>query len=176
MLPPHLIDLLHPTPSRVAKLIAAWDGLSVEAQIQILTALDEANFPVYLAQNVQRKALGSSNAYVRYLAARKFHFSRDGNHEEKALKDRIEMNSDFLVKYCLLEREWNFLDEDIKNPESFFNLPHEARLAKVRQLSSSGEAIALLIAYAAGNYLEQGQVSEIELFMGSNCLSCHRTR
>lgn len=163
-LPPHLINLLHPTPSGAAKLIAAWDGLTVEAQMQILTALDEANFPAYLAQNVLRKALGSSNAYVRYLAARKFHFSRDDNQEEKALKDRIEMDSDPLVKYCLLESEWNFLDEDIKNPESFFNLPHEARLAKVRQLSGSGEAIARLIAYAADNYLEQGQVSEIELY------------
>ncbi len=163
-LPPHLMDLLHPTPSGTEKLIAAWDGLGVEAQIQILTALEEIHFPAYLAQKVRRKALDSSNVYVRYLAARKFHFGRDDNEEEKALKDRIEMDSDPLVKYCLLESEWNFLDKDIKNPESFFSLPHEARLAKVRQLSGSGEAIASLIAYAVDNYLEQGRVSEIELY------------
>jgi len=158
------MDLLHPTPSGAAKSIAAWDGLSVEAQIQILTALEEAHFPAYLAQKVRRKALDSSNVYVRYLAARKFHFSRNDNEEERALKDRIEMDSDPLVKYCLLESEWNFLDEDIKNPESFFSLPQEARLAKIRQLSGSGEAIASLITYAVDNYLEQGQVSEIELY------------
>lgn len=163
-LPPHLMDLLHPTPSGTAKLIAAWDGLGVEAQVQILTTLDEAKFSTYLAQKVRRKALDSSNAYVRYLAARKFHFGRDGNEEEKALKDRIEMDSDPLVKFCLLESELNFLDKDIKNPESFFSLPQEARLAKVRQLSGSGEAIASLITFAADNYLEQGQVSEIELY------------
>lgn len=158
------MDLLHPTPSGTAKLIAAWDGLGVEAQMQILTTLDEANFPAYLAQKVRHKALDSSNAYVRYLAARKFHFGRDDNEEEKALKDRIEMDSDPLVKYCLLESEWNFLDEDIKNPELFFNLTQEARLAKVRQLSGSGETIASLIAYAVDNYIEQGQVTETELY------------
>ena len=164
MLPPHLMDLLHPTPSGTAKLIAAWDGLGMEAQVQILATLDESKFPAYLAQKVRRKALDSSNAYVRYLAARKFHFGRDDNEEEKALKDRIEMDSDPLVKFCLLESEWNFLDKDIKNPESFFSLPQEARLAKVRQLSGSGEAIASLIAFAVDNYFEQGQVSEIELY------------
>jgi len=163
-LPPHLMDLLHPTPSGTAKLIAAWDGLGVEAQVQILTTLDEAKFPAYLAQKVRHKALDSSNAYVRYLAARKLHFGRDDTEEEKALKARIEMDSDPLVKYCLLESEWNFLDKDIKNPESFFSLPQEARLAKVRQLSGSGEAIASLIAFAVDNYLQQGQVTEIELY------------
>jgi len=163
-LPPHLMDLLYPTPSGTAKLIAAWDGLGVEAQVQILTTLGEAKFPAYLAQKVRHKALDSSNAYVRYLAARKLHFGRDDTEEEKALKARIEMDSDPLVKYCLLESEWNFLDEDIKNPESFFSLPQEARLAKVRQLSGSGEPIASLIAFAVDNYLQQGQVTEIELY------------
>lgn len=163
-LPPHLMDLLHPTPSGTAKLIAAWDGLGVEAQMQILTTLDEAKFPAYLAQKVRHKALDSSNAYVRYLAARKFHFGRDDTEQEKTLKYRIEMDSDPLVKYCLLESEWNFLDQDIKNPESFFSLPQEARLAKIRQLSGSGEAIASLIAYAVDYYLEQGKVTEIELY------------
>lgn len=163
-LPPHLMDLLQPTPSGATKLIAAWDGLSAESQMQLLTALDEAKFPPYLVQNIRRKALDSSNAYVRYLAAREFCFSEDDNEEEKALKDKIEMDSDPLVKYCLLESKWSLSDEVIKNPELFFNLPHEARLAKVRQYDSSGEAIASLVSYAVDNCLEQGQVSEIELY------------
>ena len=148
-LPLYLMDLLHPTPSGVAKLIAAWDGLGVETQLQVLTTLDEARFPAYLAQKVRCKALDSPNAHVRYLADRKLHFSRnDDDEEEKTLKRRIEIDSDPLVKYCLLESEWSFLDKDIKNPESFFNLPHEASLVKARQISGNGEAIASLIAYA----------------------------
>jgi len=167
-LPSYLKELLHPTPSCAAKLIAAWDGLSLETHIQILTALEEVHFPSYLAQKVLRKAIDSSNVYVRYLAAKQSYlnleFSLDDNKEERALKDRVELDSDPLVKYCLLENEMNFLDHEVKNPESFFSLPQEARLAKVRQLSGSGEAVASLIAYAADNYLEQGKVSEIELY------------
>lgn len=157
-LPPYLMDLLQPTPSGAAKLIAAWDGLCVETQIQILTALEEAHFSACLAKKVRRKALDSSNVYIRYLAARKFHFSRDDNEEARALKDQIEMDSDPLVKHCLLEGKWESLD-----PVSFFGLPQEARLAKVRQLNHRGEAVASLIAFAVAFYLEQGRVSESEL-------------
>lgn len=164
VLPPHLKGLLHPTPSGAAKLIAAWEGLSVESQIMILTELEEVRFPAYLKQQVYRKALDSSNAYVRYLAARKFYFSSDDKVEKKVLKERIEADSDPLVRYCLLESEWNFLDQEIKDPESFFNLPHEARLAKVRELDSSGEAIASLVAYAVDDHLTKGKVSEVELY------------
>lgn len=165
-LPSHLMDLLYPTPSGTAKLIAAWDGLSVETQLQILGSLDEARFPWYLAQKVRRKALDSPNAYVRYLAAREFDFGGEDNEEGRALKERIEMDSDPLVRYCLFEgkSEWKFFDEYIKDPQLFFSLPHEARLAKVRKLRGGGEAIASLIAYALDNCLEQGQVSEIELY------------
>lgn len=164
-LPPYLMDLLHPTPSGAAKLIAAWDGLAVETQVQILTTLDEAKLPIYLAQKVRRKALDSPNAYVRYLAAKKYYFYTfrgNDNEETKAIRDRIEMDPDPLVKFCLLES--SSLGNDVQNPESFFSLPQEARLAKVRQVCDSGEAIASLIAFATDNYLEQGKVSEIELY------------
>ncbi|MGE0824695.1 MAG: hypothetical protein AB7G75_07185 [Candidatus Binatia bacterium] len=162
-LSPYLMDLLSPTPSGVTKLLAVWEDLDVETQIQVLISLDEAGFPIYLEQKVRRKALDSPNAYIRYLAARELRFSYNDGEEEKTLKNRITVDPDPLVKYCLLENEFNFLDENIKNPELFFNLPHEARLAKIRQLSGSGEAIASLISYATDNYLEQGRVSEIEL-------------
>lgn len=44
----HLLALLNSSPSGVAKLIAAWDGLSTESHILILTKLDEAQLPTYL--------------------------------------------------------------------------------------------------------------------------------
>lgn len=36
--PPHLQELVEPTPSGTAKLIAAWDGLTAESQMLMLTA------------------------------------------------------------------------------------------------------------------------------------------
>ena len=75
--------------------------------------------------------------------------------EVKTLKERIEADPDDLVKYCLLESTWNFLDKDIQNPQTFFNLVHAARLAKVRRLKGGGDKVVSLITYAVENLLEQ---------------------
>ncbi len=40
-LPDYLKDLLIPTPSGIAKLIAAWHGLSTETQILFMTEIEE---------------------------------------------------------------------------------------------------------------------------------------
>ena len=103
-LPDHLAPLLEPTPSGVAKLVAAWEGLSTELQILILTGLDKAGLPAYLKEKVCIKALDGANAYVRYLAARWLHFSGDDTDEKKAVKQRIGEDPDPLVRYCLLEK------------------------------------------------------------------------
>ena len=52
---------------------------------------------------------------------------------------------------------------EFNEPDAFFALPHEARLAKVRQLASRGEEMATLIAYAVDHQLKEGKVSEIQL-------------
>ena len=72
-LPEHLAGLLQPTPSGVVKLVAAWDGLSMESQMMLLTALERTDFPGYLADRILTKALDSENAYVRYLAVKKLY-------------------------------------------------------------------------------------------------------
>jgi hypothetical protein len=107
-LPEYIAPLLQPTPTGAAKLVAAWDGLNTESQILILTELDKARLPTYLNEKIRIKALGSANAYVRYLTARGFHFSRDDSEERKAIRQRIEEDPDPLVRYCLMESEWNF--------------------------------------------------------------------
>lgn len=127
-LPYHLATLLEPAPSGVTKLIAAWDGLNTESQILILMELDKAQIPAYLNKKIRAKALESTNPYVRYLAVRGYYFSYDDS--DKAIKQRIEEDPDPLVRYCLLESEWNFLDHDLKDADAFFALPHEARLAQ----------------------------------------------
>lgn len=163
-LPDHLAPLLEPTPSGVAKLVAAWDGLNTESQILILTELAKERLPAYLNETIRIKALDSANTYVRYLAARGLYFSGDDSEEKKSIRQRIEEDPDPLVRYSLSESQWSFLDRDLKQTDAFFALPHEARLARVRSLKSSGEAMANLIARAVDHHLKEGKVSEIELF------------
>lgn len=163
-LPDHLAPLLNPTPSGVAKLVAAWDGLNTESQILILMMLDTAGLPAYLSEKVRIKALYTATAYVRYLAARRLHFSRDDTEERKAVKQRIEEDPDPLVRYCLLESGWGLFRRDLGDADAFFTLPHEARLATIRQLHGSGEAMAKLIGHAVDHQLKDGRVSAIELF------------
>lgn len=98
-LPDHLAPLLDPTPSGVAKLVAAWDGLNTESQILILIRLDTAGVPAYLTNKVRMKALDSATGYVRYLAARRLAFSRDDTEEKQTIKRRIEDDPDPLVRY-----------------------------------------------------------------------------
>lgn len=165
-LPEYIAPLLQPTPTGAAKLVAAWDGLDTESQILILTELDKARLPAYLNEKIRIKALDSANAYVRYLAARGLHFSHDDSEERKTIRQRIEEDPDPLVRYCLMESEWNFffLLPDLKASAAFFALPHEARLAKVRLVKNNGQAMAILIAYASDHLLKEGKISEIEIF------------
>ena len=95
-LPDHLARLLQPTPSGAAKLIAAWDGLSMESQMMLLTALERTDFPGYLADRILVKALESENDYVRYLAVRKLYTSDTST----AIKKRIDDEKQAKVFDC----------------------------------------------------------------------------
>src|SRR5690606_24930926 len=126
--PEHLTEIFLPTPSGVAKLLAVWDELSVERRIEFLFGIKNHGYPPYLAEKIYYKALESSNAYIRYLAARKIDFDKPQNIE---IKNKVESDKSTLVKYSLLETEWTFRDEEIRNIDKFYALPHDARLAKV---------------------------------------------
>ncbi len=161
-LPRYLAELLSPTPSGVAKLIAAWDGLHPETQIAVLTTVEKGGMPAYLANKIRLKAFDSTNAYVRYLAVLGASLSDDN--DSRKLKDRIESDPEPLVRYARLESEFGALDFVLKDPEAFLALDHEARLAKVRQLQGSGKEIAEIIAHAVDHHLKEGKISEIELY------------
>jgi len=166
-LPAYLAELLRPTPSGVAKLLAAWDGLSVESKIQVLTELPKLQLPQYLHEKVCTKALKSENPYIRYLAAKQFYFRDIDEPEKKDIKKRIEEDPVPLVHHSLSENVFGFpadLSDELRNPEAFFALPHDARLAKVRSLRGSGDTVAKLISYAIDHPLKEGKVSEIEIF------------
>lgn len=172
-IPNHLRELLPPTPSGTAKLIAAWDGLTAETQIALLMAKKEQLRPAYLYkpfwgpaylyQQIIEKALTSENGFVRYLAAREVYVA-DEDQRERDLRAQIDNDPEPLVRYARLETDFGVFDSELENPEKFFALPHEARLAKVRRLTGSGETVANLVSYAVEHQLKDGQLSEIELF------------
>ena len=162
-IPTHLQELLQPTPSGTAKLLAAWDGLTPETQIAVLAAKKQQRGPAYLYQQIIEKALTSDNAFVRYTAAREINLS-DRDERNSDLKRQIDNDPEPLVRYAHLETEWTISDSEIDDPETFFALPHEARLAKVRRLTGSGKEVAKLISYAVNHQLKDGRVSEVELF------------
>ncbi len=162
-LPPHLDALLQATPTGVTKLLAAWDGLCTETQIDIISRIPANRYPAYLAEKIRAKALKSTNPYVRYLAYRGVYLGKD-DPDAQEVKARIEADPDPLVRYSTLEREWSIIDPELKNPEKFLALPHEARLAKVRELKGNGEDIARIIAYGVENHLKDGKISEIEIY------------
>jgi len=62
-IPESVKDLLADSPLRHAQLVGAWEGLSVETQITLLTVHH------HLTPEVLAKALDSPNVYVRYRAA-----------------------------------------------------------------------------------------------------------
>ena len=162
---------MQPTPSSIAKLLAAWNGLTSETQILILSKLDEIRVTGYLVPQIMKvitKALDSDNAYVRYLAARKlriYSYYSSNEDEVDTLKEKIENDPDPLVKFSLLETSDGLGDDTLEDADSFFALPQEARLAKVRLLGGfgDGETIAVLLSQAADKHLKDGTVSEVEI-------------
>jgi len=166
-IPPHLEALLQPTPSGVMKLLAAWDGLETESQINILLCLKNEfkGNTWHLQKKILNKAHESPNAYVRYLAAKDRYFWRDESQEEAAFEKKLEEDPSPLVRYCRLEGPHLSIRDEDETPEKFFALPHEARLAKVRLLNGyrSCEPVASWISYAVDHLLPDGRISEDEL-------------
>ncbi|RVC60715.1 hypothetical protein EN759_30470 [Mesorhizobium sp. M00.F.Ca.ET.038.03.1.1] len=160
VVPAHLQELLEPTPSGTAKLIAAWDGLTPETQISLLVARKRGGG--YLYGEVLEKVLASQNAYVRYLAARDFFHLDDSDQRANDIKARIDNDPEPLVRYAHLETETG-VSSEFYDAEEFFALPHQARLARVRKLVSGGEQVAKLISYAVEHQLKDDRTSEVQL-------------
>ena len=139
LLPKHLEELLIPTALGLAKLIAAWDSLSPESQIQILSKItgEKSSYPEHLLSDVRLKAFSSPNPYVRYVATKGFSFyESDKEDKEKAkFNQLIENDSSPLVKFSKtsFDLSVNRLNE---SPEKFFELPQMARLTSIFNLDS----------------------------------------
>jgi hypothetical protein len=166
-IPIHLRELLQPTPSGVAKLIAAWDGLTPETQILFMSELEKVFLPLYLKRRFQKKAIESQNTYVRYLVAKNIFDSRgfhgEQEDEERELIEKINKDPESLVRNAHLENESGYIF-GLDDPEAFFAMPHDAQLAVVRQLRGGGEKISSIISYGVDHQLKNGKISETDLF------------
>jgi hypothetical protein len=110
----YLKELLSDSPLARIKLLAAWDGLTTETQITLLSALasryggreEERRHGGSQADRViWLKALSSANEYVRYLAARALDLNEFGKSEEQKQADReilarIAADTSPLVRYA----------------------------------------------------------------------------
>ena len=124
-------ELVENTPSSRLKLLAAWDGLSIETQIKVLHELTKGgHLHLSFDREIIVKALKSPNEYIRYLAAR----SRDLD-KDKEMIEQVAADESPLVRYA---------QEEVKNhsspafkpgfwPESFFDFPRAKQLAIPRE-------------------------------------------
>lgn len=126
-----LAPLLEPKPSAMLKLVAAWDGLSLESQMTLLEALRAAPNGV-LPDEIARKALASPNTYLRFLTAKMI-----GRKEGDPLLDMIARDPDPLVRSAQA-RFVGTLSEDF--PAAFWNALRAQRLAYV---SEAGEGFGI---------------------------------
>jgi len=148
----HLRDLLAPTPSAMAKLLALWYGLSLETRLALLAEKRRNPEPAYLYAELLSRAAASRNAYERYLANREL---RVGH---------LDDDPDPLVRYARLEDADADLAFYAEDPARFFTLPHGARLALVRNRAGDYEVVARLMRHALVVCLPAGELSELELF------------
>ena len=100
-LPSYIAKLLAPTPANKIKLIALWDGLGAEQQLQILERLSEGTDFDNLAPAIFTKALESNNTYVRYIAASNLDLYEKTNPN----RVRVEADPNELVRSAINEQD-----------------------------------------------------------------------
>ena len=179
-LPDYFKDLAMPTAIGREKLIALWDGLTLENQISILNLIkDDYEPPEYEALNslyggkpsgelpsthslnhkLLLKALGSKNNFVRCLAANQLYdFSlEEADTEQVKINNQIDNDKSDLVKFTKHLKAFTI-------PENFFELPLEARLvifSSQRDINCS--EITSVIQQANDKGLFKSKISETEL-------------
>lgn len=160
-LPKHLKDLLLPTALGCTKLTAAWDSLSPESQIQILSEItdEKGEYPEFLLNKIRLLGLNSPSEYIRHIAIQGFWFSdySDQDDEDKLkIKRLIDNDPSPLVKNSGLTLQ--------TTPEEFFDLPQVTRLTTI---SNTDYIVAYqivdIISYGVEEALEKRCISELNL-------------
>lgn len=142
---PYLQQLLQHRKSSQLKLIAAWDGLSTETQIKILSTVD------FIPDEIKPKGLNSPNDYVRYLVANRFWYSRNDDEDDKKLLKKISEDKNIIVKFSefpsqklhVVEKNKEGHDISVLKPENFFAMSWEEQILYFSGLETrDGEKIA----------------------------------
>lgn len=168
-------EILEPTPSGTRKFVSAWESLSNETRLRLLLERLSEKGPRYLEAMVLEKALECDSPYIRYVASR--HLWRLSGPKAKELGSRARSDPDSLVRYALSETTIPIGDL-FSERGAFLRLPHEERLAVVRELKGGGEAIANIVRDALGeeyhSKVSQLEIAEIVLdFLGSKNFKKH---
>lgn len=170
-IPKYLEEFLEPTRSSVEKLMAAFDGLSVETQIKLLVRIEEKisqfGFPnmSYLYKKVFFKAFESSNSYVRYLSVRNLVDIMYGDKEElDNFIILVEKDKSSLVRNARFEKISRPLSSEVIIGDGFFTKQtHDERLARVRNAHLNGKFFARELEEAARDNYFENQNALIEL-------------
>lgn len=159
-LPKYLEELVQPTPLSVEKLIAAWDGLSFETKLMILSEYIP-NYPVDCKLRICLLVIKSNNIYLRFLA-----------HEIG--KNVLDINlpketSELFTKLKTIGEsdESNLISgKDVViygfkcTPDEFFNLSDTERIHNISRVKGNGEQVAEFINYYYKNQLRFPRITE----------------
>ena len=116
--------MVKPTPLSVEKLLAAWDGLSFETQLMILSEY-VSTYPVAYKLRISLVAIKSKNVYLRFIAHENGESTLDFNlsHEKSELLNEIRLigknDESNLISGKKLA---NCISGFTCTPEEFFNL------------------------------------------------------
>lgn len=131
-LPEYLHELVENTPSSRLKLLAAWDGLTVETQIQTLKS------GINISDELKCKILSTKNAYVQYLMLRSLCLT---DNERVSMLAELGESNNFLVKPYCSHPEWGSMDWASENPKDFFAMPYEEQLVFMDYAFNAGSFI-----------------------------------
>ena len=170
-IPKYLEEFLEPTRSSIEKLLAAFDGLSVETQIKLLSTIEgklsQWEFPniTYLYKKVFLKAFESPNSYVRYLSVRNLVSIMYGDDEElNNFIAKVDKDKSSLVRNSRFERLIRAGSTMALMGDDFFTKQsHDERLARVRSGHLDGKSFAKSLERAAKDKHFEETNAQIEL-------------
>lgn len=170
----YLQDLVQHRPSSQLKLIAAWDGLSTETQIKILSVCN------YIPDEIISKGLDSPNDYVRYLCANHFFCWSDLEKQSELDKQRLEKISNdksTIVKFThcssrdvyVREKNKNGHDISVLKPENFFAMAYEEQYLYFNALGiRDGEEISKILEWGFNNSVDHEHLANLVEELESN--------
>ena len=163
IIPKYLEELVKPTPLSVARLVAAWEGLSVETQITILTEYLNTHPKRYLI-NILYIADKSCNLYVKQLSAKiktgKNIFETDFDIN---LSNNFGINSNICQSEIISSR---FSDGKLLTPKLLFETDYNTIINFIFNFSSFNFRFSIpeFILYYYSNNSEPNRFTEDDIF------------